>query len=188
MCKSPNASAEATARALGLTQATGLINVLDAGYANKSVSGKSRENGYEVALELPLFDWGKARTAKAETSTCARSITPPTSRSGPARRCAKPIPHTALRTIWRSHYRDEVVPLRKKISDEVLLRYNGMLASVFELLSDAREQINSVNTAIEVQRDYWLAETDLQAAINGNGGASTQLRAPVSGETAVHAH
>jgi hypothetical protein len=28
-------------------------------------------------------------------------------------------------------YRDEVVPLRKTISDELLLRYNGMLASVF---------------------------------------------------------
>ncbi|UUZ52433.1 TolC family protein [Massilia sp. H-1] len=36
------------------------------------------------------------------------------------------------------HYRDEVVPLKKRISDEQLLRYNGMLISVFELLADAR--------------------------------------------------
>ena len=66
------------------------------------------------------------------------------------------------------HYRDEIVPLRKKISDEVVLRYNGMLMSVFELLTDAREQATSVNGAIEAQRDFWLAETDLQAAINGS--------------------
>ncbi|TFW09360.1 RND transporter, partial [Oxalobacteraceae bacterium OM1] len=50
-------------------------------------------------------------------------------------------------------------------------RYNGMLASVFELLADAREQVGSVNAAIEAQRDFWIAETDLQAAMNGGGKA-----------------
>jgi hypothetical protein len=70
----------------------------------------------------------------------------------------------------------------------MLLRYNGMLVGVFELLADARAQINSVNTAIEAQRDYWLAETDLQAAINGTGGASTQMRGQASGEASAQAH
>ena len=37
------------------------------------------------------------------------------------------------------------MPLRKRIADENLLRYNGMLIGVFELLADAREQIASVN-------------------------------------------
>ena len=44
---------------------------------------------------------------------------------------------------WRTaydvarHYRDEMVPLAKRISEENLLRYNGMLIGVFELLADA---------------------------------------------------
>ena len=65
------------------------------------------------------------------------------------------------------HYRDEVVPLRKTISDEMLLRYNGMLVSVFELLADAREQVNAVNGYIDALRGYWLAQTDLQMALGG---------------------
>ena len=69
---------------------------------------------------------------------------------------------------------DEIVPLRKKISDEIGLRYNGMLTGVFELLADAREQANSVNAAIEAQRDYWVADTELQFAINGGG--TTDMR------------
>ena len=32
------------------------------------------------------------------------------------------------------HYRDEIVPLRKFINNELVLRYNGMLASVWEVL------------------------------------------------------
>ena len=88
------------------------------------------------------------------------------------------------------HYRDEVVPLRKRISDEVLLRYNGMLASVFELLTDARAQVGSVNAAIQAQRDFWIAETNLQAAINGSGtnGSSTQMSAQASDEAPAQGH
>ncbi len=67
------------------------------------------------------------------------------------------------------HYRDEIVPLRKQISEEVLLRYNGMLASVFELLADSREQAGAVQASIEALRDFWLAEADLQAALAAGG-------------------
>jgi outer membrane protein TolC len=47
----------------------------------------------------------------------------------------------------------------------MLLRYNGMLIGVFELLADAREQVAAVNAYIDALRDYWLAEADLQLAM-----------------------
>jgi hypothetical protein len=59
------------------------------------------------------------------------------------------------------------VPVRKTISDEMLLRYNGMLASVFELLADSRDQVAAVNGYIDALKDYWLAETDLQQSLGG---------------------
>jgi outer membrane protein TolC len=63
------------------------------------------------------------------------------------------------------------VPLRKRISDEQLLRYNGMLIGVFELLADARAQIASVNAYIEALRDFWLAQAELDRALIGKVGA-----------------
>jgi len=63
------------------------------------------------------------------------------------------------------HYRDQVIPLRKKISDETLLRYNGMLVSVFELLTDSREQATAVNAYMAAIRDYWIARAELEAAL-----------------------
>lgn len=65
------------------------------------------------------------------------------------------------------HYRDEIVPLRRRIADENLLRYNGMLIGVFELLADARSQIASVNASIEALRDFWIAQADLEMALIG---------------------
>ena len=76
---------------------------------------------------------------------------------------------TGYRTAFdlARQYRDEIVPLRKLISEENLLRYNGMLISVFELLANARDQVVSVNAYIEALRDFWLADSDLQDALNG---------------------
>lgn len=180
--------AEATASALGLTKATRFINVLDAGYQNKSQTGSPRQNGYEISLELPLFDWGSARTAKAE-ALYMQSVHRTADAATRARSEVREA-YSAYRTSYdlAKHYQDEVVPLRKKISDELLLRYNGMLVSVFELLADAREQINSVNAAIEAQRDFWITETNLQAAINGSGGSSTQLTGKQAASAAKQAH
>ncbi|MGJ9417527.1 TolC family protein [Massilia sp. CMS3.1] len=166
---------DATARSLGLTNATGFINVLDAGYANKSTTGAPRENGYEISLELPIFDWGGSRRALAK-ATYMMSVNRTADAAIRARSEVREA-YSAYRTTYdvAKHYRDELVPLRKQISEEVLLRYNGMLASVFELLADSRDQVMSVNGAIEAQRDFWIAETELQSAINGSGGAVSQL-------------
>ncbi|RKF48937.1 hypothetical protein BCY88_20145 [Paraburkholderia fungorum] len=81
------------------------------------------------------------------------------------------------------HYRDEVVPMRKTISDELLLRYNGMLASVFELLSDSRDQVGAVNSYIDALKDYWLAETDLQQAVGGRLPPLAMASAPSAATT-----
>jgi outer membrane protein TolC len=176
--------AQATARALGLTRATGFVNVLDAGYVNASKSGAPRENGYEIALALPLFDWGGARVAKAQ-AIYMQSVHR-TAHAATVARSQVREAWSAYRTSYdvATHYRDEIVPLRKKISEETLLRYNGMLTSVFELLADARAQVTGVNAAIEAQRDYWIAETDLQAAISGIGGSPVSRAATASAEAA----
>ncbi|OIJ43870.1 TolC family protein [Massilia timonae] len=179
---------ESTARALGLTKATGVINVLEAGYVNSSKSGSPRENGYEIELALPIFDWGGARVAKAE-ALYMQSVHRTADTAISARSQVREA-YSAYRTTYdvaRQH-RDELVPLRKKISEESLLRYNGMLMSVFELLADARAQIAGVNAAIDAQRDFWIAETDLQAAITGTGGSSISMASTTAATEAAAGH
>jgi outer membrane protein TolC len=159
--------AASTAASLGLTEATRFINVLEVGYQNQSSSGEPRRNGYEITFELPLFDFGSARVARAE-ATYRQSIDRAAQLALQARSEVRES-YSAYRSAYdlAKHYRDEVVPLRKRISDEQLLRYNGMLGSVFELLADAREQIAGVTGAVESLRDHWIAETALQTALAG---------------------
>ena len=159
------AAAAGTADDLGLTRTTRMVNVLDLGYANKSETGEPRSDGYEIGLELPLFDWGGARVARAEAVYMgALGQVAATAVNARSEARAGYLGYRASYDVAR-HYAQHVIPLRKQISDETLLRYNGMLASPFELLADAREQATAVHATIEALKDFWLAQVDLETAI-----------------------
>jgi outer membrane protein TolC len=156
---------ELYAQSLGLTKATGFVNVLHAGYANTSESDEHRRDGFEIELELPLFDFGTSRLARAESQY--RQALQRTAEVAVNARSQVREAYSAYRTSYdiARHYRDEIVPLRRKISDENLLRYNGMLIGIFELLADAREQVASVTASVEAKRDFWLASSSLQTVL-----------------------
>ena len=57
--------------------------------------------------------------------------------------------------------------MRKTIAEESVLRYNGMIIGVFELLADSKDQISSVMAAIAAEQQFWLADAALQASQMG---------------------
>lgn len=161
---------EALAKNLGLSRSTRFINVLELGVISNTSNEAPLQRGYEISFELPLFDWGQSRVVAAESRyrqvlERAREIAV-NARSEVREAYAIQQGQYAI----ARHLRDEVVPLKKRISEENQYRYNGMLIGVFELLADARSQIASVNAAIEAQRDFWLADADLQMALAGAPG------------------
>jgi outer membrane protein TolC len=163
-------AAEHTARNLGLTRVTRVVNVLELGLMRNASSEGPTQRGWELEIELPLFDWGDARVARAEAvymQTVHRAAETAVNARSEVREA-----YGNLRSAWdiARHHRDEIVPLRQRIAEENVLRYNGMLIGVFELLADARVQIASVNAAIDALRDFWLAQADLEMALIGKPG------------------
>lgn len=174
---------DSLARSLGLTRATRFISVLDVSYLSNSETAKPRETGYSIDIEIPLFDWGGARVARAEAVYMQAASRLAESAINARSEVRESYAGYQARYDIARHYRDEVVPLRKRISDEGLLRYNGMLVSVFELLADAREQVGAVNGYLDALREYWVAETELQGALGGRlpeAGASPPPASPSS--------
>ena len=168
---------EALAKNLELTRRTRFINVLELGIANNTSNQEQMQHGYEISFELPLFDWGESRIAAAESRY--RQILERARATAVNARSEVREAHAMLQSQYAvaRHVRDEVLPLKKRISEENLLRYNGMLIGVFELLADARVQLAAANTAIESSRDFWLAEADLQMALIGTPGKTLVTQA-----------
>ncbi|WP_374436718.1 TolC family protein [Inhella sp.] len=174
-------NAEATARQLGLSRITRFVNVLElGGHLNTNNEG-ARERGWELSIELPLFDWGGARVARAEHQY--RQALAQVADTAINARSELREAYGAYRHAWdiARHQRQVLLPLKSQVSEENLLRYNGMFIGVFELLADARAQVAAVNAAIEAERDFWLAQADLEQALIGKpnlAAAAASLSAP----------
>lgn len=171
-------STEQLAKNLGLSKATRFINVLEVGAIRNTFNDQPLKKGYSVTLELPLFDWSGARVAKAE-ALYMQSVNRTAEIAINARSEVREA-YLSYRSSYdiAMHYQNEIVPLKKRVSEENQLRYNGMLIGVFDLLADARSQIASVNSAIEASRDFWIAQADLEMSLLGRPSMSS---APMSG-------
>ena len=177
----------------GLNLLTSLVDVeLDLSrsttFDNGSGAGRAfAKRGYELGIRLPVFDWGNAR----RDAMNARSLAAANRYEGTVRSATSQLreSYSAYRTAYNvaRHYRDEVVPLRKIMAEENLLRYNGMLIGVFELLADTRDQISSVVTAINAYQQFWLADAALSASMTGKPTAM-MMTAPAAAGMQAPAH
>ncbi len=174
--------AEGLAASLGLTKTTRFLNLLEVGVLRNQEDDGPVQRGWEVELRVPIFDFGSARTARAEHQYM-QAVNRVADTAIRARSEVRES-YSAYRTAFdlARHYRDEIVPLRKRISEEMLLRYNGMLSSVFELLADSRATVASVNAYVEAQRDFWIAEANLQMALTTGSPGAGPAAAPAMAE------
>jgi outer membrane protein TolC len=182
----------ALAKTYGLTKTTRFINLLEVSGIHKRVQEPGgepvTERGLGVEFEVPLFDGGEVRLREAE-ATYSQAVNRLTAKAVNVRSQAREAyqQYRSAYDIARRYQRD-VLPLRKAISEETLLRYNAMQIDVFSLLAESRERIASTIAAIEAQREFWLAESNLKAAVlggNAAGGASA-IPAATTSEPAGH--
>ena len=164
------------ARVKGLTRAFTLVNGLALGPERHDETGQANERGATLSVPLPVFDTGDAASAGGEAAyqaalqhTAALAVAAASQlRVAQADRADS---EALARTL-----RQRIVPLHATIVGENLLRYNGMLASAFDLLSDARDQARAVQQAIAAQRDFWLADA---------AWTSARIGVPAAGDDAV---
>jgi outer membrane protein TolC len=180
-------------KAQGLNLLTSLVDVelgivRSTTFDNGGGAGRAfAKRGYELGIRLPIFDWGNARRdAMNAQSLAAANRYESTVRSATSQLRES---YSAYRTAYdvARHYRDEVVPLRKTMAEENVLRYNGMLIGVFELLADTRDQISSVVTAINAYQQFWLADAALRASMTGKP-TTMMMAAPAAGGIPAPAH
>lgn len=143
-----------------------------------------------AAQELPMWNprtlrWGhafeNAWQARLQADRLARQVRADVQLALNALRVAS---QTAQQT------QAQVLRLHNELSHETLLRYNGMLKSTWDLLASARTRIDSVDAALQAQRQRWLAHADLMAVLAGlpyaNSAGASDATSPSNTRTAGH--
>lgn len=159
------------AKALNLTEATRFVTLLDlAGINRKTRDPESppfRERGFDLQFQVPIFDGGEVRVRQAAESYNI-AFNRLTEKAVNVRSEAREA-YRVYRSSYEiaGHYQREVIPLRNIISDEAQLRYGSMQIDVFALLTEAKLRIAAQRTSIDAKRDFWLAQSELQNAVNG---------------------
>ena len=158
---------EAVARAQGFTTAGRVVDGLALGAARKSETGQAEEHGIALALPLPVFDTGDAARAGAQARY--EAALQRTAALGIAAASQLRAAQGDVRDTWELARRlsQGAVPRQAEITRETLLRYDAMLASPFDLLSQAGAQARNGQLGMGAQRDYWLADAAWQDALVG---------------------
>jgi outer membrane protein, multidrug efflux system len=95
---------------------------------------------------------------------------------------------------WRTAHamaqqaRQDVQRLHTALQEDAVQRYNGMLASTWDLLASARTRVRSVEAALQAERDAWLAHADLQAVLAGLPYTGQAPTAPGATDTPSKGH
>lgn len=165
---------EALARQYKLTNATRYITDLGIMAGGEWENAQGGSNGIYLSRKvlqfdfaIPIFDSGQARLRTGEMvymQAANRVAERAVNIRSEAREAYDKYRSTHDLAI---HYRDKVVPLRKIISDEVLLEYNGMISSTFELLADTRATQAALLMSVTAKQNFWLADIDITSAIYG---------------------
>jgi outer membrane protein TolC len=165
----------ALAKSLDLTRATRFVTLLDVAGIDKRTHDPDtppfRERGFDVAFQIPIFDGGEVRVRQA-TETYNEAFNRLTEKAINVRSEARDAYRT-YRSMYdiASHYQREILPLRNIITEEMQLRFSSMQVDVFALVTEARQRIASLRAAIDAKRGFYLAQSELQTAINGGGSS-----------------
>jgi cobalt-zinc-cadmium efflux system outer membrane protein len=166
------------AQSLGFTRATRFVPDLEGGSHYEREPEGDGAAGPSVDLTVPIFDQGRAATAKGASLL----------RQAQERYYAEAV---EIRSLVRSAYASMIasrqrvefhkkvaLPLRTEVLKQTQLQYNAMQVGVFQLLEAKREQIHAGRESVEALKEYWIARSALERAVGTklNDAAATRHR------------
>lgn len=167
-------SAEAIASAYGLTRRTRLLGPIDVGFEVTREFDNSRSRGPSIGFELPLFNWGTGRVARAQAELDAAEARLAGLELDASNEIAAAYAEMLNTKARAERYRSRLIPEREAVVEQMQLEVNYMLIGVFELLAAKQQEYDAYAGYLEAVRDYWQARVRLTQAVGQRLPSSQQ--------------
>jgi cobalt-zinc-cadmium efflux system outer membrane protein len=168
------AELESAVKASGLEKTFRWVGALDFGIDSERQSDSQTITGPTFQFELPLFNQGQARVARAEAhlrKAYAKFEGAAVDIRSEVRELRDKL--ISARDIAQ-FYRNSLVPIRAQTRDQMQLQYNAMILSPLELFIARRQEIAADRGYIEAKRDYWVTRSELEHAVGGSLSRNAQ--------------
>jgi cobalt-zinc-cadmium efflux system outer membrane protein len=165
--------------AAGITRHTRLLGDTQIGFEREREPDGSKIQGPTASIEIPIFNQGGARVARAEArylQARAQLLALQLKTDNAVRLGAERV--QVLADIVKTH-REALIPARETIVERSQQEQNYMLIGVFELIQAKTQEYDAYQGYLEAIRDYWLARIDLMRVV----GARLPSEQEVSGQT-----
>lgn len=151
----------------GISDLTSVIPELHVGVETEREPDGGWVIGPLLEFPVPLFDWGQAERARAESRL---------------RRAAERLRMTGVEidssvrlTIRRlqimreqaEQYRNVMVPIQKELTEQTQLHFNAMQLGVFQLLAAKKEELTVRRSYIDALQNFWIARAEADHLMNG---------------------
>jgi cobalt-zinc-cadmium efflux system outer membrane protein len=167
------AQVEAAQRMLPIAKASAFGDLSAGLHHDRDVDG-SKTTGPAVAVPIPIFNRGAAARARAE-ATLRQNQQRLEALVTTARSEVRAAHERLIEARSRAAYlRDVVVPRRQRIVSLTQVDYNSMHRGVFELIQARQNLASAERELVLAQRDYWIARTEMDRALDG--GARFSIR------------
>lgn len=169
---------EVARRAAGVARGAAFEELAAGVHHEREPEGKST-TGPAASIPIPIFDRGTAPRARARAQL-RQAQQRLNALTVSARSEARAAHERLLEARARFAYLREVaLPRRERILRLTQLEYNAMLRGVYPLIEARQDLDRARREEVLAARDYWVARTELEAALQGVSGFSIRPeRAP----------
>lgn len=144
-----------------------LFEGLELGVITERESDGAGATGPILSIPLPLVQQGQPAAARAQAEL-RRAVKRYEARAVQVRSRARWLHAAVVAAHDRAHYlQHTLLPLYDERLAQGQRQYNAMQISAFELLRIRHDQIAVQVRAIEAQRDFWIAHSDLELLLAG---------------------
>jgi cobalt-zinc-cadmium efflux system outer membrane protein len=157
---------QAASRRASLAQTEGTVPHVSGGFHGER-DGVAWEIGGHVTVGLPIFDRKQGRVMSARSEFGAqreRYVASATVLRATVRTALNRVDSAGRRA---RHYRNVVLLAREKALSEMVLQYNAMQVSVFQVLESQRQVTQTAIAYVDTLLDYWNARAALDQLLAG---------------------
>ncbi|WP_419571744.1 TolC family protein [Rheinheimera sp.] len=180
------ANLAAMAAQLELTQSSRFLRGLDAELSGSAQHSESRS--LTLGFELPLFDRHRARLSKAQAQLQQQFYLAQAKAVNARSEVRLNQAMLAQQYHIALHYQQQLLPLAKRINQENVLRYNGMLIGVFELIADTQAQVDTITAAMQALNNFHQARIRFEQSLWGAAAPTSSAQPEASSAAAPAGH
>lgn len=167
-------NAQSIAGAYGLERKTAWLGPIDIGLERERETDGSRLLGPTLSWQIPLFNWGSGRTARAKALLESAEAELSAKQLDTSNQVKAAHASVLAAKARAERYRTGLIPQREAVVEQMQREVNYMLIGVFELLAAKQQEYDAYAGYLDAVRDYWIARADLSRAVGRRLPSSSQ--------------